>query len=637
MQKDQGLTIEQIGKIMTQDTDMRIVPFSPEYVKAGTCVECQSEYDELVGYIEHRKYRLCLGCYTTLKKDCVDNKLHAKLKSKYRFGGVDAQLQESTIEEKDDLIEIALPQEGKLISKFVDEMADVITDKNVLFFRQETGDIIEVTIINKNEEDEVIGFSKTDPNRFITLVERFFTPIRITFKKDKETDKLEEIRKEKSMSSQLASVSLAAQKLQEKLPQISRIFSVPIPIKYKGELTFPKRGYDPRFKSWLDHNSPEIENPAMELEEAKEIVDKIMKEFCFEKDTDKTVAIAALITPFLRGLFPSFSTRTPVIFYLSNRERAGKDYCAGVVGVLYEGKKLEEPPISTGEKGFGGSNDELRKKLLSAMINGRKRLHFANNKGFINNAVFEGAVTAEQYSDRILGKNEIVILSNEIDYSLSGNVGVTFTPDLANRCLFVRLFLAMEDANQRVFETPNLHEFILKNRGKILSAIYSLIRNWADKGSSKGTKPFASFPEWADVCGGVMEAAGYDSPCDKSDDPLLLGGDTQTKDMKELFEIAYEEKPDEWMFKSELRDLISKVDSNIFSYYNFKERSDQIKFGKEITKFYRRILSNIKLEIQDISVRSNRQKIRFTKIKVEEGERSENKPSGNVGNVGNVC
>ena len=28
-----------------------------------------------------------------------------------------------------------------------------------------------------------------------------------------------------------------------------------------------------------------------------------------------------------------------------------------------------------------------------------------------------------------------------------------------------------------------------------------------------GTHPFASYPEWARVCGGIMESAGYDSPC----------------------------------------------------------------------------------------------------------------------------
>ena len=45
---------------------------------------------------------------------------------------------------------------------------------------------------------------------------------------------------------------------------------------------------------------------------------------------------------------------------------------------------------------------------------------------------------------------------------LSGNIGVTYTPDLANRCRFINLFLEIEDANSRKFGNPKLHETILK-------------------------------------------------------------------------------------------------------------------------------------------------------------------------------
>jgi len=44
------------------------------------------------------------------------------------------------------------------------------------------------------------------------------------------------------------------------------------------------------------------------------------------------------------------------------------------------------------------------------MMSGRKRLHFSNNKGYINNAVFEGVITSETYSDRVLGKTRYLTL-----------------------------------------------------------------------------------------------------------------------------------------------------------------------------------------------------------------------------------
>ena len=57
----------------------------------------------------------------------------------------------------------------------------------------------------------------------------------------------------------------------------------------------------------------------------------------------------------MRGLFSSFSVRTPLWIYIANRERAGKDYLAGINGILYEGYALEEPPISMGDKDRGNN------------------------------------------------------------------------------------------------------------------------------------------------------------------------------------------------------------------------------------------------------------------------------------------
>jgi len=250
------------------------------------------------------------------------------------------------------------------------------------------------------------------------------------------------------------------------------------------------------------------------------------------------------------------------------------------------------------------------------MISGRKRLHFANNKGFLNNAVFEAVITAEKYSDRILGRNEILTFDNELDFSISGNIGIGFTPDFANRARFIRLFLDIEDANSRSFEKPNLHKWIKDNRELILSALYSLVKNWINKGKPKGSINFTSFPEWAEICGGIMEVAGYDSPCIQDKEVLSFGGDNETKDMKRLFEIGYEKHPEEWIKKFNIKRLIID-DEELFGYLDFTKKSDQTKFGSKLTKFIGRVFSEVRLIVKDMSVRSSRQDYKFTKEIVE--------------------
>lgn len=490
---------------------------------------------------------------------------------------------------------IQIPQ-NKLISEFAEEILPYLRQSEDLFYNEQVKSIVQI----KNNQFRIVTASE-----FITIIERHITPFVYNMRNELS---------EKSISKELSNTLLQSDIIKEGLKPIRQIFSIPIPIIYKDKLTFVRKGYDDRFNSWLSYDSPDIINPGMPLDEAKEIIEYIFKEFAFKDKQDKSNAIASLLTPFTKGLMSSFSVRTPLTFYMANRERAGKDYCADITGIVYEGYSLQEPPISTGEN--SNSSEELRKKVVSALLTGKKRLHFANNKGYLNNAVLEMLLTSQKISDRILGKNVQVELDNLIDYSASGNVGIGFTPDLMNRCLFVNLFLDIENANLRKFENPNLHLWILENRAKILSAFFSLIRNWFDLGKRKGDIPFASYPEWANIVGGIMESAGYLNPCNPHEQVLAVGGDTETQDMKELFEICFEKCPNKEIDKSQIKYLIQEAQSegsSIFGYLDFNNKSDQTKFGTKLIKFVGRILSDIRLE-SDGNPRKARQKYKFVKV-----------------------
>jgi hypothetical protein len=511
-------------------------------------------------------------------------------------------------------VQLVLPTQGKLMSEFAQEIADVLKNKMELFYRVETKEIIEISKYKPIGKDEEVstGFVPVKANSFITIIERYIVPG--VFVKDNETRQLEF--KHKSINSEIASTLLASSVLQKSLPQIQRIFTIPVPILYEGELTFPKKGYDERFGSWTPIDAPEIVDPEMSLDKAKELIKDIYCEFCFASNQDYYNAVSALITPYLRGLFTSFNVRTPVYFYIANRERAGKDYLAGVTGIVYEGYSIEEAPISNGDKYGGNSSEELRKKVLSALLRGRKRLHFSNNKGHIDNATFESIATATKYSDRILGRSENVEIDNELDLSLSGNIGVTFTPDFANRCRFVRLFLDIENANDRSFKNSNLHYFVLQNRGQIISAMYSLVRNWKDKGMPDGKMNFTSFPEWAKICGGILESAGYGNPCAQDKEVVIVQGDSETQDMKALFEVVYDHFKDEPVDKKAIINLAQSED--LFSYWDLNnDRSAQTKFGNLLNKFIGRVLSDIRMVDKTPNERSSRKKYLFTKEEVK--------------------
>ena len=496
--------------------------------------------------------------------------------------------------------EINLPCDNRLVSVWADEIGKEFEDKDMLFRREELNSVFQ---IRKIEEKET--FIELNPTKFITDIEKIIIPV----VKRYNSETKETYIREKSISSQLANTTMQSDVFQNHIPIVKRIYNFPMPIEHEGEITFPKVGYDSRFKCWLSSDSPKIIKPDMELKEAKEIIESLFIEFPFKEEIYRTNAISALITPFLRGIFPRANNRTPIFIIEANRERAGKDYLMGIIQIVYDGYANEDPPISTGQHN-SNNNEELRKKIISCLMEGRRSLHFANNKGFLNNSILESLITTPNFSDRILGKNEMVNFRNELDLSLSGNTGITFTADIVNRSRPIRLFLDIENANERKFDNPNLHSWVLKNRGLILSALYCLIRNWIDKEKPKGNGKFASFPEWADVCGGIMESAGYESPCEP-DTENSIGGDTETQEMKSLFEICFKEKPNQFLKRNEIIDLARKEDSDIFPYLDLSLKKDQTKFGIKLVKFTGRILSGIRMVIMNSKAKGSRKEFKF--------------------------
>lgn len=493
---------------------------------------------------------------------------------------------------------IALPKGGRLVSSFITDVIKIFKTKarHKLFYRQDIKNIVKISKI-KYDNINFIGFETLEPNSFITILEEYATPGYWNY----DTKTSDFIFVKKSLSNQIARIVLESEEFKSSLLQISRIFYVPVPILYNNCLTLPKKEYDARFRSWTLNNSPEIKE--MSLDESKKILDEIFKEFCFKDMQDKSNAIAGLLTPFLRGFYEDDGTRTPIFFYIGNRERVGKDYLAAITGIVYEGFALEEPPIS--------DDNELRKKILSVFINGRKRFHSSNNKGFLNSSILESISTAKVWSDRLLGKNENLVFDNDLELSLSGNVGISYTPDLANRSIFIRLFLDIEDANAREFENPNLHGFIYKNRARILSALYTLIADWHKKDCPAGSVAFASYPEWAEICGGVMENAGYKNPCIRCES-VLYEGDSETTEMKMFFDLCYSEFGDRIVKIEDLRTLAEM--NEIFTYIDFNEMKGKKVFGMKIGKYMGRILNDIRLVEQNEKQQGAKKEVRFMKI-----------------------
>src|SRR5215831_14093887 len=101
-------------------------------------------------------------------------------------------------------------------------------------------------------------------------------------------------------------------------------------------------------------------------------------------------------------------------------------------------------------------------------------MHFSNCQVYLEDQYLTQALTNPVINGRRLGSNDAssdLSIPNEIEFSLSANVGLTYREDFEPRMRKIELAYFEEDPNDRKFKDKFLHRTVHENRGKILSAI----------------------------------------------------------------------------------------------------------------------------------------------------------------------
>ncbi len=520
-------------------------------------------------------------------------------------------------------VRILLPGPQRLESKFATEIGQVLGPRGVAFRCDDR--VVEI------QEEEFSGeldrlklargglkFNTLTPARARTSLEQYIEPgTELNQKKGPP------IFIAKSMTEATARSLLVSPQFLKHIPRIDRIVDVPIPIrKPNGEIVFPKLGFNPSLGVYCAPGAPEIRT--IPLEQAVKIIERALVGFCWQANKDselpqqsKIHAVARMITPYARGII-GFSERIPLWYFVGNRPRCGKDYLNGVTQIIYLGHAFEDAPITD-------NCEETLKRIVSANRAGRRMMHFANCQHHLNDPAFIQAITAPTIGARSLGSNDAksdLELPNEIDYSISANVGLTYREDVEPRLRKIELAFFEEDANKREFPNPFLHDWIKANRSDVLSAIHSLFQYWIDQGAPAGKTLFNSFPRWAAVVGGVMMTCGLGDPCQPHEGEDLVGGDLREVAMKALFQACFDACPGEWLNKGDIYDLIrdQRENNERLNWFGAldgegKEKSfATMRTGVALSSFRNRIIGGVKLEIDTSTAKSQQWRYRFSKV-----------------------
>ena len=513
--------------------------------------------------------------------------------------------------------QVILPQKGQqLKGEFAADVANVLKDEE-FWFTSASKTIVRIdrsveTRVN-DEGVEVEGrerlrlFAVGASEAESTLEEKVDTGVIAWEEVDGKKIK---VFQKHSIDNWTARMLLKAPRLIDNLPRIDRVLDVTIPISMgKDTWLLPKPGYNRDLKLLLD---TDIQLQEMPLQEAKILLAEIVADFPFADDQSRTNWYARLITPMCRGIM-GFNHRVPLFTFMGNRPRAGKDYLNGVAQTLFYGAPFEDPSISA------SSSEETRKRITTALSAGRRSMHIANQQAFLDDAVFIAAITAPIVHDRRLGKNDAeaqLEFRNELEFTMSGNVGLQWREDLTPRMRIINLSYFEEDANSRTFHYPNLHGYVRDNRTRILSALYTLVLHWQKLKCPTGGV-FTSFPRWAHVVGGVVSAAELGDATEVTRTTSVMGGDPREEAMRGLYEAAYSKFPEQWITTVALEATFStglSVLSDVTEFWNhLQEKHDKMRFAKDMGVYDRRWLSGIRMILDGCEKKFLRGKVFFTK------------------------
>ena len=160
-----------------------------------------------------------------------------------------------------------------------------------------------------------------------------------------------------------------------------------------------------------------------------------------------------------------------------------------------------------------GDDSEARKRITAIALEALPIVLIDNVEGSFGSPCIAAALTADIWSDRVLGESRTVTLPIRAVWFLTGN-NVTFRGDLGRRVIPCDLDARCEHPEDRAgFEYPNLREHISTIRPRLVAAALTILRAYHVAGRPSHGKPAkGSFEAWDALVRGALIWAGAPDP-----------------------------------------------------------------------------------------------------------------------------
>lgn len=278
---------------------------------------------------------------------------------------------------------------------------------------------------------------------------------------------------------------------------------VEIPVLRGDGSVLDTPGYDAASGLYYRPNAPVPEIPdkpaISDAEAAAGFLLDVLSDFPFQDEGSRDNALGLLLTVVVREI----AGIAPMALIDAPTKGTGKTRLAQLVSIAANGRELPLSPEVRDE-------EEWRKQITSLLIADRSVVIIDNVERTLCSSQLAAILTTSEWSDRLLGKSEVLHLHSRAIWIATGN-NIRLGGDISRRAYWIRLNANLarpwlRDSREFKRELP---AWAAAHRTEIVAALLTMARAWIVGGRpSWSGRPLGSYEAWSRTVGGMLEYCG---------------------------------------------------------------------------------------------------------------------------------
>ena len=350
--------------------------------------------------------------------------------------------------------QLILPSGAVTFTDVADKAFPILAARRRYFVRDRL--IVEIAYKKPMKDNQVHDvFQLLEPDAFRSRLEQDFTCFAWREKDNKS------VLKPSRCTHDAAKVLLKTDAAFKHLPTISFLSAQPVYTIVGDELKILYRGYhDVHGGIYVSHDNGKVVIP--ELGTAVALILDALKDFDLVSDSDKSRAVAALISPALRiGKFLG-DTDFPIDISEGDQSQSGKTFRLKLICAIYG----ETAYVIANRVGGVGSLDE---SISTALVAGVPFILFENFRGHMDSQLVESCLRGTgMVPARIPHRGEVQVSTTHINWQLSSN-GIEATRDFINRSVINRISKRSANYKFATYAEGNILAHIKANQPQYLA------------------------------------------------------------------------------------------------------------------------------------------------------------------------